>query len=337
MKTELFDFFVPPELVAQEPFSPPDHCRLMVLDKSQNKIEHRYFYQILEYFQPGDCLVLNDTRVIKARLFGKRKSGGKVEVLLLRKVQDNFWEVLLKPGRRVKVGEVISFKAGVEGKVVGRKEGGVRLIEFNTGSLKKIEIAGEVPLPPYIKTPLKDEKHYQTVYARIPGSAAAPTAGLHFTPGLLEKLGKRGVKIARVTLHIGLDTFRPIQEEQIEEHVIHREYLKVPKRTVEIVNKVREEGGRVFACGTTVVRALETTAQGDGKLRSFAGETSLYIYPGFNFKVVDALITNFHFPRSTLMVLVSAFAGRDKIIRAYKEAVRLKYRFFSFGDAMLII
>ncbi len=337
MKTELFDFYVPPDRIAQQPVFPPDSCRLMVLERKGGKITHCRFHQILDYFRPGDCLVLNDTRVIKARLFGRKETGGKVEVLLLRKVRDGLFEALVKPGRKVKEGGILYFQSDIIGKVVGRKDGGVRLIKFNTSSLKKIEMAGEIPLPPYIKVPLKDEKSYQTVYARVSGSAAAPTAGLHFTTNLLKKIQKKGVKIARVTLHIGLDTFRPIKEEEVEEHMIHKEYFKVSKKAVEIINEVREKGGRVFACGTTTVRALETVAQTGGKLRPFEGETSLYIYPGFKFKVVEALITNFHLPRSTLLVLVSAFAGRDKIIKAYKEAVKLKYRFFSFGDAMLII
>ncbi len=337
MKTEFFDFRIPPELIAQEPASSPESCRLMVLEKNEGKIRHCYFHQIVDYFNPDDCLVLNDTRVIKVRLHGKRGTGGKVEVLLLRKIKSSLWEALVKPGRKVRFGEVIFFKAGLQGKIIGEGEGGVKLVEFNTSALKKIEMAGEIPLPPYIKAPLKDERNYQTVYARVPGSAAAPTAGLHFTPHLLEKIKEKGVKIGWVTLHIGLDTFRPIHEDEVEKHLIHKEYLKIPKKTVEIVNETRERGGRVFACGTTVVRALETGALENGELQPYEGNTSLYIYPGFKFKAVDALITNFHFPRSTLIVLVSAFAGRSKIIKAYEQAVRLKYRFFSFGDAMLII
>lgn len=337
MKTELFDFHVPPELIAQEPASPPESCRLMVLEKSKGKITHCYFYQIVDYFSPDDCLILNDTRVIKVRLHGNRGTGGKVEVLLLRKIKSSLWEALVRPGRKARLGEVIFFKAGLQGKIIGEGEGGVKLIEFNTSALKKIEMAGEVPLPPYIKAPLKDEKSYQTVYARVPGSAAAPTAGLHFTTHLLEKLKEKGVKIGWVTLHIGLDTFRPIQEDEVEKHLIHKEYLNISEKTVGIVNETREKGGRVFACGTTVVRALETAALDNEGLKPYKGETSLYIYPGFKFKVVDALITNFHYPRSTLIVLVSAFAGREKIIKAYEEAVKLKYRFFSFGDAMLIM
>lgn len=337
MKTELFDFYVPPELIAQEPVFPSDSCRLMVLERNNGKLSHFYFHQIVDFFRPGDCLVLNDTRVIKARLIGKRETGGKVEVLLLPKTSGSLWEALVRPGKKIKSGEVIFFKAGIKGKVVDKYENGLRLIKFNTRSLRKIERAGEVPLPPYIKAPLEDEKSYQTVYAQVPGSAAAPTAGLHFTLHLLEKLREKGVKIAKVTLHIGLDTFRPIQEEEVEKHLIHKEYLKIPEKAVEIVKETRENNGRVFACGTTVVRALETGALENGELKPYDGGTSLYIYPGFKFKVVDALITNLHLPRSTLLVMVSAFAGRDKIIRAYREAVKLKYRFFSFGDAMLII
>lgn len=337
MKIKLFDFKVPAELIAQEPCSPPDHCRLMVLERKSGKIRHCFFYQIVDYFQPGDCLVLNDTRVIKARLRGERKTSGKVEVFLLRCLKGRLWEALIKPGRKAKVGEVITFKNGIEGQIVGKVNNEVKLLRFNTSSLRKIEMAGEVPLPPYIRAPLKKEESYQTVYARVPGSVAAPTAGLHFTSGLLDELKKRGVKIARVTLHIGLDTFQPIRVEDVEEHTIHREHLKVSEKTVKILDETRREGGRVFACGTTVVRALETVALEGGSLKPFEGETSLYIYPGFRFKVVDALITNFHYPRSTLILLVSAFAGRYKIMKAYREAVKLKYRFFSFGDAMLII
>ncbi len=337
MKTELFDFQVPADLIAQEPAFPPDSCRLMILNRKTGEIKHSFFSQIVDYFQSGDCLVINDTRVIRARLIGKRKTAGKVEVLLLRPLEKNLWEVLIKPGRRAREGEVISFKEGIEGEVLKRGKDGVRLVKFNTSSLKRLEKAGEVPLPPYIKAPLRREESYQTVYARVPGSAAAPTAGLHFTFPLLEELKKRGVRIASLTLHIGLDTFRPIQEEEVEKHLMHREYFKIPERTAKTINETRKERKRVFACGTTVVRALETVALEGSELKPFEGETSLFIYPGFQFKVVDALITNFHFPRSTLVLLVSAFAGHDKIKKAYQEAIRLKYRFFSFGDAMLII
>ncbi len=348
METARFDYFLPPELIAQEPVEPRDSSRLLVLNRKNGQIEHRTFSSILEYLNEGDCLVLNNTRVIPARLIGRRvDTGGKVEFLLLSEVGKNRWEVLVNPSRRGKVGtEIIFNQALLKGKIEDKTEAGGRLVSFEyEGDFEEIlKKVGKVPLPPYIHQSLKDPERYQTIYAMEKGSTAAPTAGLHFTQELMERIIRKGVKIATLTLHIGLDTFRPIKEDNIENHKIHREYFRLPQEVAQIINEAIKNEGRIIAVGTTSTRVLETkayqvpSARGDKRYLVEAGEgmTSLYIYPGYEFKIVDAIITNFHLPRSTMLVLVSAFAGRSLIFKAYEEAIKKKYRFYSFGDAMLI-
>lgn len=331
-----FDFSVPPELIAHAPAERRDQSRLMVLDRAKQTIDHRHFYDIADYFQPGDLLVLNDTKVMPANLVGKKEEGGaKVEVLLVRGMGDGVWgmrwECLVKPGKRLKVGSRVIFGGGeVTGTVIEKTDSGEQIIEFAGDLDKYMHKAGELPLPPYIRPATRDSRladRYQTVYAAQEGASAAPTAGLHFTPELLERIRAKGVKTATVTLHTGLATFKPIYAENIEDHKIHSEYFEIPEETRQAV----KEAKRVIAVGTTSVRALEAQAQGHG------GETDLYITPGYKFKVVQVMITNFHWPRTTLILLVSAFAGKDFIMKAYQEAIEQKYRFFSFGDAMLIL
>lgn len=341
MRLEEFDYDLPPELIAQTPLDRRDESRLLVLERESGKMEHRVFHDLPAYLRPGDVLVLNDTRVLPARLIGRRKhTGGKVEVLLLRELGSDRWEVLVKPGRRCPEGEELVFGDGkLTGRVLNRTEEGGRIIAFSPGGPKFLETLneiGKVPLPPYIRTELKDQERYQTVYARHLGSAAAPTAGLHFTPELLKAIEERGIAILYLTLHVGLGTFRPVREERIEDHRMHEEYYVVRPGVAEAVNAAKKEGRRVVAVGTTVVRTLESAGK-SGEVKAGAGWTDLFIYPGFEFRIVDALVTNFHLPKSTLLMLVSAFAGREKILRAYQEAIRERYRFFSFGDAMLII
>lgn len=348
MKTADFDYELPPELIAQTPVTPRHASRLMVVERATGTITHRHFYEIVEYLRPGDLLVANDSRVIPARMYGhKVPTGGKVEVLLLAKRGERLWEALTR-GKRLVPGTVIALNAA-EGtpaltcRVVEVTEAGSRLLEFDQPVEPRLEKIGIIPLPPYIHVPLQDRERYQTVYARVDGSVAAPTAGLHFTPELMEQVRKLGAEFVFVTLHIGLDTFRPVQEEEVEQHRIHTEWCTLPAETAERINAARREGRRIIAVGTTSVRVLETAGklaveQGSGTaVVPFAGPTDLFIYPGFTFRVVDAMITNFHLPRSTLLMLVSAFAGRELILRAYREAVQLRYRFYSFGDAMLIL
>ncbi len=340
-KASDFDFSVPPELIAQAPAAERDHSRLMVLDRARGTIDHQHFYDIADYFQPGDLLVLNDTKVIPANLVGRKEEGGaKVEVLLAKLMEPaterrgSIWECLVKPGKRLQVGSRVTFSEAVSGVVREKTDSGEQIIEFEGDLETYMHKAGEVPLPPYIRPVTRDSRlddRYQTVYAAKEGASAAPTAGLHFTPELLKKIEAKGVKIAHVTLHTGLATFKPIYAENIEDHKMHSEYFEIPGETEKAVQKARQGAGRVIAVGTTSVRALEAQAQGHG------GETNLYITPGYKFKVVDAMITNFHWPRTTLILLVSAFAGKDFIMKAYKEAIAEKYRFFSFGDAMLIL
>lgn len=341
MRVEEFDYDLPPELIAQQPVEPRDASRLLVLHRQDGRLEHRYFYELPHYLDPGDILVLNDTRVIPARLWGqKAKTGGRVEVLLLNRLERDCWEVLVRPGRRVRVGTELVFGQGeLKARVIATTPAGGRVLEFTyRGNWEEILARwGEVPLPPYIKSGLRDPERYQTVYARHPGSAAAPTAGLHFTPRLLQTLREKGVKITYILLHVGLGTFRPVKEETVEEHRMHAEYYAVPEETAAAINAARSGGGRVVAVGTTVVRALETVATPEGRIRPGEGFTETFIYPGYRFKAIDALITNFHLPRSTLLMLVSAFAGRERILEAYRIAVQERYRFFSFGDAMLIL
>lgn len=336
-----YDFELPPELIAQEPAKRRDEARLLVLFRSTGCLEHRLFRDLVDYLLPGDVLVLNETRVIPARLRAKKAgNGGEVEVFLLRQLEGECWEALVRPGRRAKPGTRLVLGGGLAECVVGeRTESGGRRVYFSS-PLPVSELMtrlGEVPLPPYIKKYPQDPERYQTVYARREGSVAAPTAGLHFTPELLERIEKSGVKIARILLHVGLGTFRPVRVEDITRHHMHAEYYEVSPEAAEVINAARAGGGRVVAVGTTSVRCLEAAAGEDGRVKPGAGWTDLFIYPGYRFRAVDALITNFHLPRSTLLMLVSAFAGREKILAAYRVAVEKRYRFFSFGDAMLIL
>lgn len=336
-----FDFELPEELIAQEPAPERDESRLMVVFKDRPDFEHRKFKDIVEYLRPGDLLVINDTKVIPARLWGRREdTGSKVEVLLLTKMDFRRWKVLVRPGKKARPGTVLVFGDGVlVGRVIDSTEEGGRVIEFTySGDFERIlEQVGEMPLPPYIKKMPPDPGRYQTVYAQRPGSVAAPTAGLHFTPALLENIRAMGVEIARVLLHVGLGTFRPVRVEDITKHRMHEEYYEVPEDTAAALRSVRRAGGRIVAVGTTTTRCLEAAATEDGTVISGSGWASIFIYPGYRFKVVDALITNFHLPRSTVLMMVAALAGREKILRAYRVAIEMRYRFFSFGDAMLII
>jgi S-adenosylmethionine:tRNA ribosyltransferase-isomerase len=339
MKTSDFRFELPPELIAQTPIPKRDHSMLMRLDKKTGVFEHRRFFELPALLRKGDCLVLNDSRVIPARLFGRRETGGVVEILLLRDRGDNVWECLARPGRKTKTGTRLYFGDGSRLKaVVDGDTGGNRLVRFEYDGifLEILEQLGKMPLPLYIKKELRDTERYQTVYSRVSGSAAAPTAGLHFTNELLEEIRERGVEIRTVTLHVGLGTFRPVKTEQIEDHEMHAEYCVIPEETAKAVSAAKREGRRVVAVGTTSCRTLESRALPDGTVEPFSGFTNCFIYPGYQFKCVDALITNFHLPESTLLMLVSALAGRENVLRAYEEAIRSRYRFFSFGDAMLI-
>jgi S-adenosylmethionine:tRNA ribosyltransferase-isomerase len=342
MKVDLFDFHLPEELIAQTPLEQRTESRLMVLNKESGMIKHDIFKNIKEYLQPGDCLVLNDTKVLPARLFGmKEDTGAKIEVLLLKQIEGDEWETLIKPAKRVKEGTKIVFGDGVLTAVcTGEAEHGGRKLKFSYEGIfyEVLEQLGEMPLPPYIKEQLEDKDRYQTVFARERGSAAAPTAGLHFTEELLEELKMMGVHIAFITLHVGLGTFRPVSVDSIEEHDMHSEFYQVTEGTALLLNSVREQGGRIITVGTTSTRTLETiAAANDGKYVAENGWTNIFIYPGYEFKAIDGMITNFHLPKSTLIMLVSALAGRDHVLNAYNTAVEERYRFFSFGDAMLIL
>ncbi len=341
MKVSEFEYSLPRELIAQEPAEPRDSSRLLVLHRGSGAIEHRTFTDIPGYLRAGDCLVLNDTRVIRARLLGRRSTGGRVEVFLLREVGDDWWEALVKPGGRVRPGTAVVFGGGIlRAEIAGDTEFGGRLVRLtSTGCTVRhaIDRVGLVPLPPYIRRPVEDAERYQTVYAREEGSVAAPTAGLHFTPRLLDRLRAAGVGTVFITLHVGLGTFRPVQVEDVEGHRMHEEYYSVSAEAAADINRAVSAGGRVVAVGTTVVRTLETVAGEGGMVRPGGGWTGVFIAPGYALRVVSALVTNFHLPRSTLLMLVSAFAGRENVLRAYEEAVRLRYRFYSFGDAMLIV
>ena len=339
MKTSDFLYDLPEELIAQTPAERRDASRLLVLDKTTGAIEHRHFYDLPRYLRPGDCLVLNDSRVIPARLFGVRPTGGAAEVVLLRDLGGGRWECLTRPGRKMRPGTVVTFGGGeLTGTVEDVEADGNRVIRFAYDGifLEILERLGHMPLPPYIKAQLDDPERYQTVYAREPGSAAAPTAGLHFTNGLLDDIRAMGVDVRFVTLHVGLGTFRPVKAENIEDHEMHSEYCVVPPDTAEAVTRAKREGRRVVAVGTTSCRTLESFAKPDGTMEPSAGWTDIFIYPGYRFRCVDALVTNFHLPGSTLVMLVSALAGRENILRAYNTAVEERYRFFSFGDAMFI-
>lgn len=340
MKTSDFYYDLPEELIAQTPLEQRDTSRLMTLDRKTGAVEHHHFYDLLDYLTPGDCLILNNSRVLPARLLGQRlPGGGACEVLLLIDRGEKTWECLVRPGRKMKTGARLSFGNGeLTAEVVGELEGGNRLVRFDYEGifLEVLEQLGKMPLPPYIKAELQDRERYQTVYSKVVGSAAAPTAGLHFTPELLEKIASKGVGIGYVTLHVGLGTFRPVKEDKITDHEMHSEYCTIPQETADLINRTKANGGRVICVGTTSCRTLESWANEDGTMEAKAGWTNIYIYPGYRFKVMDGLVTNFHLPESTLIMLVSAFAGREEVLAAYAEAVKERYRFFSFGDAMFL-
>lgn len=341
MNVKDFYFELPQELIAQDPLADRSGSRLLVLDRFTGAMEHTHFRQMIDYLNPGDCLVLNNTRVIPARLFGeKEETAGRVELLLLKRREQDIWETLVKPGKRAKAGTRISFGGGLlKGEILDVIEDGNRLIRFEyEGIFEEIlDRLGQMPLPPYITHPLQDRSRYQTVYAKYDGSAAAPTAGLHFTPELLEQICSRGISIAEVTLHVGLGTFRPVKVENVLDHHMHAEYYRISEEAATQINRTKQQGGRVICVGTTSCRTIESAAAADGTLCASSGWTDIFIYPGYQFKLLDGLITNFHLPESTLLMLVSALAGREHVLAAYQEAVQKKYRFFSFGDAMLII
>ena len=339
MKTSDFSFYLPEELIAQTPLERRDASRLLCLDKVSGATEHRVFSELHELLRPGDCLVMNDSRVLPARLMGARETGGAVEVLLLRDLGGGRWECMTRPGRKAKPGTRLIFGGGeLEAEVLEVAEGGNRIIEFKYDGifLEVLERLGRMPLPPYIKAELEDGERYQTVYSRELGSAAAPTAGLHFTKELLAKIAEKGVRECFVTLHVGLGTFRPVKAEDIEEHEMHSEFCIIPEETARIITETKRAGGRIVCVGTTSCRTVESFANEDGTMDAQSGWTNIFIYPGYKFKCLDALITNFHLPESTLIMLVSALAGREHVLAAYKEAVEKRYRFFSFGDAMFI-
>ncbi|MDP4143971.1 MAG: tRNA preQ1(34) S-adenosylmethionine ribosyltransferase-isomerase QueA [Bacillota bacterium] len=340
MQLKDFYFDLPEELIAQHPAAKRDECRLMVLNKNTGGIEHKIFKDILDYIRPGDCLVLNDTRVLPARLIGaKEGSGGRMEFLLLKRIDKDSWETLVKPGKRAKIGARFEFGNGeLKAEVTDVGEDGSRIIKFEYEGVfeQVLDRLGEMPLPPYITERLEDREQYQTVYSKNQGSAAAPTAGLHFTEELLEDIKKKGASIAFLTLHVGLGTFRPVKVENILEHHMHSEYYVISKETADIINNTKENGGRIISVGTTSTRTLETVADDNGRVKEQSGWTDIFIYPGYKYKLVDCLITNFHLPESTLIMLVSALSDREKIMNAYNRAVEERYRFFSFGDAMFI-
>ena len=340
MKTSDFYYDLPKELIAQTPIEKRDASRLMTLERTTGAVEHHHFYELPDFLNPGDCLILNDSRVLPARLLGQRlPGGGACEVLLLIDRGDKTWECLVRPGRKMRTGAKLSFGNGeLTAEVVGELEGGNRLVRFDYDGifLEVLEHLGKMPLPPYIKEELQDQERYQTVYSKVLGSAAAPTAGLHFTPELLETIKAKGVEIGYVTLHVGLGTFRPVKEDTIEDHEMHSEFCTIPQETADLINRTKAAGGRCICVGTTSCRTVESFAAEDGTMEESAGWTNIFIYPGYRFKVLDGLITNFHLPESTLIMLVSALAGREHVLAAYREAVRERYRFFSFGDAMLI-
>ena len=334
-----FDYELPEELIAQTPVEPRNASRLMVLDPIKKTIEHRHFFELQQFLSPGDTLIFNDTRVIPARLIGRKEpTGARVEVLLLRRVEGDTWETLVKPGKKALHGTTIRFSDEISCEITGHTDFGGRLVTFHyQGIFEEIlDRLGETPLPPYIHEELKDRERYQTVYCRESGSAAAPTAGLHFTPEQMDELKRFGVNLGFLTLHVGLGTFRPVKVERIEEHVMHSEYYSIGEDTARLIRETKAAGKRVVAVGTTSIRTLESAAVGKGEVYGKSGETNIFIYPGYDFKIVDAVVTNFHLPKSTLIMLISAFAGREFTLEAYREAVKEKYRFFSFGDAMFI-
>ena len=339
MKTEEFDYYLPEKLIAQTPLNDRSSSRLMILDKKTGEIEHKHFYNIIDYLNEGDVLVLNDTKVMPARLIGiKEETNAHIEILLLKNIKNDTWECLVKPAKRVKQGSIINFGGILKGKCVDVFNEGIRHIEFEYKGIfyEILDKLGEMPLPPYIHEKLKDKNRYQTVYAKEIGSAAAPTAGLHFTPELLNKIKEKGIIITNITLHVGLGTFRPVNVENVENHEMHSEFYQMSKETAEILNKAKNDNRRIISVGTTSTRTLETVMELYGKFKECSGFTKIFIYPGFKFKAIDGLITNFHLPKSTLVMLVSAFASKTIILNAYNEAVKEEYRFFSFGDSMFI-
>ncbi len=339
MKVSEFNYDLPEELIAQTPLEKRDESRLMVLNRKNQTIEHKKFKDIIEYLNPGDCLVRNNTKVIPARIYGKKETGAHVEFLLLNNIEGDIWESIVRPGNKLHVGTKVIFGDGLlKAEILEIMPGGTRKVKFTYDGIfnEILDQIGLMPLPPYIHEELKDNDRYQTVYAKYEGSAAAPTAGLHFTPELLKKIEEKGIKIANVTLHVGIGTFRPVKEENVEEHQMHKERFYVKQEDVDKINETKKAGKRVIAVGTTSCRVLETIADRNGMVKETEGDTGIYIYPGYKFKCLDGLITNFHLPQSTLLMLVSALAGKDYIMKAYKEAVKEKYRFFSFGDAMFI-
>ncbi len=335
MKLSDYRYELPRELIAQEPSDVRDMSRLMVVDRKDESINERVFKDVIEYFSSGDVLVVNDTKVIPARLIGRKKTGGKVEVFLLEKVRDKTWKCLVNPGKRLQIGAEIMID-GVSAKIIDRTPSGERIIEFDSSDSEIFDV-GEIPLPPYIQNDTVDRNRYQTVYAEREGAVAAPTAGLHFTPDLLSQIKKIGVKILKITLHVGIGTFRPIKTDNVDDHKMDFEWYKISDEIAENINNTKKNGGNIFACGTTVVRTLESNVDENGRLVAGSGKTDLFIKPGFQYKVVDKLITNFHLPGSTLLLLVSAFSNRELMLRAYQQAINSKFRFFSFGDAMLIL
>ena len=339
MDLKEFYYDLPEELIAQVPIQKRDESRLMVLDRNNKTIEHKIFKDILDYLKPGDCLVRNNTKVIPARIYGKKETGANVEFLLLNNIEGDIWEAIVRPGNKLHVGTKVTFGEGLlNAEILEVMEGGTRKVKFTYNGIfnEILDKIGLMPLPPYIHEELKEKDRYQTVYAKYQGSAAAPTAGLHFTEELLEKIKAKGVEIANVTLHVGIGTFRPVKVEKIEEHHMHSEHYYIKKEDAEKINNAKKNGGRIISVGTTSCRVLESIADENGFVKETEGDTSIFIYPGYKFKCIDALITNFHLPESTLLMLVSALAGKDYIMKAYKEAVEQKYRFFSFGDAMFI-
>lgn len=340
MKVSDFNYELPEELIAQHPYDKRDEARLMVLDRKTQKIEHKIFKDVIDYLEPGDCLVINNTKVLPARLYGNKDTGAKIEFLLLKRIEGDFWEVMVRPGNKLKPGTKVSFGNGIlKAEILDVLDGGNRKVKFEYEGIfnEILDQIGLMPLPPYIKERLKEKDKYQTVYAKYDGSAAAPTAGLHFTEELLKQIKEKGVEIANVTLHVGIGTFRPVKVENVEEHSMHSEHYYIKSEDAEKINNAKRNGKRIIAVGTTSCRVLESVADENGFVKAVEGDTSIFIYPGYKFKCIDNLITNFHLPESTLIMLVSSLAGREFIMKAYNEAVKERYLFFSFGDAMMIL
>lgn len=340
MKVSDFDYELPEELIAQTPYDKRDEARLMVLNRENETIENKVFKDVIDYLEPGDCLVINNTKVLPARLYGVKDTGAKVEFLLLKRLEKDFWEVMVRPGNKLRPGTRVSFGDGIlKAEILDVLEGGNRKVKFEYDGIfnEILDKIGLMPLPPYIKERLKDKDKYQTVYAKYEGSSAAPTAGLHFTEELLEEIRKKGIEIANVTLHVGIGTFRPVKVENVEDHSMHSEHYYIKSEDAEKINKAKRENHKIVAVGTTSCRVLESVSDENGFVKEVEGDTSIFIYPGYKFKCIDSLITNFHLPESTLIMLVSSLAGKDFIMRAYNQAVKEKYKFFSFGDAMIII